>query len=73
MRDSYDFSKGISNPYIEKMGKQQVTIRLDEGVVQYFKDMSEEVGIPYQTIINLYLRECAGTGKRLNLEWLQPK
>jgi predicted DNA binding CopG/RHH family protein len=49
--------------------KRQVTIRLDEPTIKYFKGLSEESGIPYQTLINLYLRECAATQKRLSLAW----
>lgn len=49
--------------------KKPVTIRLDEGSISYFKGMAEETGIPYQSLINLYLKECAATGKRLSLAW----
>jgi predicted DNA binding CopG/RHH family protein len=68
MRKEYDFSKGRPNPYAAKL-KRQVTIRLDEITIKYFKDLSEESGIPYQTLINLYLRDCALTHKRLKLAW----
>lgn len=68
MRKSYDFSKGKKNPYANRV-KKQVTIRLDEGTIAYFKDLAEEVGIPYQTLINLYLRDCAATSRRLALKW----
>ncbi|MCB1162675.1 BrnA antitoxin family protein, partial [bacterium] len=54
VRSSYDFSKGKKNPYANRL-KRQITIRLDEGTVQYFKELAEETGIPYQTLINLYL------------------
>jgi predicted DNA binding CopG/RHH family protein len=68
MRKSYDFSGGKKNPYASRL-KKQVTIRLEEGTITYFKDLSEELGIPYQTLINLYLRDCAATSRRLAMEW----
>ncbi len=68
MRKNYDFTKAQKNPYANKL-KKQVTIRLDMGTVEFFKDLSEETGIPYQTLINLYLRDCAMENKRLSLEW----
>ena len=68
MKKHYDFSKSKPNPYIEK-AKRQVTIRLDEGTVVYFKGMAARAGIPYQSLINLYLRDCAAERKRLKMEW----
>ena len=68
MRKHYDFSKAKKNPYASKL-KQQVTIRLDKTTVEYFKGLSSELGIPYQTLINLYLRECAESKKRLSMRW----
>ncbi|MBU6269671.1 MAG: BrnA antitoxin family protein [Betaproteobacteria bacterium] len=68
MRKHYDFSNARKNPYAAQL-KKSVTIRLDEGSILYFKDMAEETGIPYQSLINLYLKDCAATGKRLNLAW----
>ena len=68
MKKEYDFSKGRRNPYA-KLLKRQVTIRLDAQTIKYFKAISQECGIPYQTLINLYLRDCAATGKRLALHW----
>jgi len=70
MRAHYDFSKmkGKKNPYIKYL-KQPVTIRLDKDSVEYFKALSEESGIPYQTLINLYLRDCAAHEKKLDLSW----
>ncbi len=68
MRKSYDFSKAKKNPYATRL-KQQVTIRLDKSTISYFKSLSEEVGVPYQTLINLYLRDCAETKKRLMIQW----
>lgn len=68
MRKEYDFSKGRRNPYAARL-KRQVTIRLDDQTIKYFKGLSQESGIPYQALINLYLRDCATTRKRLSLAW----
>ncbi|MCR4293700.1 MAG: BrnA antitoxin family protein [Candidatus Kuenenia sp.] len=70
MRDHYDFSKmkGRKNPYLKYL-KQPVTMRLDRDTVRYFRSMSEETGIPYQTLINLYLRDCAISQRKLQIKW----
>ncbi len=68
MRKHYDFSKAKRNPYARRL-KQQVTIRLDRDTVQHFKRLAEETGIRYQTLINLYLRECASSGKKPSNIW----
>ncbi len=68
MKREYDFSKGHPNPYAARL-KRQVTIRLDDMTLEYFKQLSQECGIPYQTLINLYLRDCAVTKKRLSMIW----
>jgi uncharacterized protein (DUF4415 family) len=68
MRDNYDFSEGRPNPYARRL-KRQVTIRLDTATIEYFQDLAAETGIPYQALINLYLRECAATRKRLSTAW----
>lgn len=70
MRDHYDFSKmkGKKNPYTKHL-KQPVTMRLDRDSVEYFKNLSEELGIPYQTLINLYLRDCAVNERKPDLAW----
>lgn len=68
MKDRYDFSKGRPNPYA-KLLKKAVTIRLDATTVEYFKALAEESDIPYQTLINLYLRDCAANHRRLDLKW----
>ena len=68
MRKEYDFSKAKKNPYAALL-KKQITIRLDEDAIDYFKGISETVGIPYQSLINLYLRDCAATHRKLNLSW----
>jgi predicted DNA binding CopG/RHH family protein len=70
MRDHYDFSKmkGHKNPYTKYL-KQSVTMRLDRDTVAYFRSMAEEQGLPYQALINLYLRDCAVTERKLQMEW----
>lgn len=68
MRRQYDFSKARQNPYASRL-KQSVTIRLDAAAVAYFKELAAESGIAYQTLINLYLRDCAATGRKLALQW----
>ncbi|MEX2507818.1 MAG: BrnA antitoxin family protein [Pseudohongiellaceae bacterium] len=70
MRAHYDFStmKGKKSPYTKYL-KQPVTMRLDKDSVEYFKSLAEESGIPYQTLVNLYLRECAANEKKLDLSW----
>jgi predicted DNA binding CopG/RHH family protein len=68
MRKQYDFSAARKNPYAAQL-KQSVTIRLDQGAVTYFKSLADETGIPYQSLINLYLRNCAASKKKINLAW----
>ena len=68
MKRSIDFSKGKPNPYARKL-KRSITIRLDTFTIDYFKALADETEIPYQTLINLYLRECAGTQRRLAMHW----
>lgn len=68
MRKEYDFSAARKNPYAALL-KKQITIRLDEESISYFKAISEQVGIPYQSLINLYLRDCAASHRKLNLSW----
>jgi uncharacterized protein (DUF4415 family) len=68
MREEYDFSKSQKNPYAAKL-KRPITIRLDEDSVSYFKSISDEIGIPYQSLINLYLRDCAQSHRKLDLKW----
>ena len=70
MKKEYDFSKmrARKNPYTSRL-KRQVTIRMGEDVIAYFKDLSEDLGIPYQTLINLYLRDCAASNRRLRMGW----
>jgi uncharacterized protein (DUF4415 family) len=68
MRKEYDFSKAKKNPYASQL-KKQITIRLDGDAIDYFKSISEKVGIPYQSLINLYLRDCVAENRTLNLSW----
>jgi len=68
MRKEYDFSKARRNPYAKRL-KKPVTIRLDEGTIEYFKDLAVETELPYQSLINLYLRDCAAHGRRLSMSW----
>ena len=68
MRKQYDFSVGKPNPYAARL-KRQVTIRLDEVTIDYFKELATETGVPYQTLINLYLRDCAANRRRLSMKW----
>jgi predicted DNA binding CopG/RHH family protein len=65
MRKEYDFSKARKNPYA-KLLKKQITIRIDKQTIDYFKELSAETGIPYQNLINLYLRNCAVENKKLS-------
>lgn len=69
MRDEYDFSKSTRNPYTKKLRKA-VTIRLGVDVIDYFRSIADETGIPYQTLINLYLRDCAQSNRKLDMRWI---
>ena len=68
MKKHYDFSHATRNPYAKRL-KRQVTIRIEEDTLAYFKKLASETGIPYQTLINMYLRDCAARRKQLRLEW----
>jgi len=70
MKKEYDFSKlkGRKNPYAKRL-KKQITIRVGVDVLEYFKELAEETGIPYQNLINLYLRDCVVSKKRPSLKW----
>jgi len=70
MRKEYDFTKmkGRKNPYAGKL-KKQITIRIGVDVLEYFKELADETGIPYQNLINLYLRDCLVTKRRPSLKW----
>ena len=70
MRKEYDFAKmkGRKNPYAKRL-KKQVTIRMGVDIIDYFKRMSEDTGIPYQNLINLYLRDCVQSGRKISIKW----
>lgn len=70
MKSEYDLSKMKSrpNPYAAKL-KKPITMRLGEDVLEYFKGMTEETGVPYQTLINLYLRDCMTHGRKIDINW----
>jgi uncharacterized protein (DUF4415 family) len=70
MRKEYDFErmKGRKNPYAKKL-KQQVTIRMGVDIIEYFKKLAEETGIPYQSLINLYLRDCVQSHRKPTIKW----
>lgn len=68
MKDEYDFSQSVPNPYISKL-KTQITLTLEEDVINYFNHLSQETGIPYPSLINLYLRDCVQSQRKLSLDW----
>jgi len=70
MKKEYDLSKmkRKRNPHASRL-KKQVTIRMGTDIITYFKAMADETGIPYQHLINLYLRDCVERGRKLNLKW----
>jgi len=68
MKQNYDFSKARRNPYAKRL-KKPITIRLDESTIEYFRELAEELDIPYQTLINLYLRDCASSQRKLRMKW----
>ena len=68
MREENDFSNAIKNPYAKKL-KKQITINIDSNTIDYFKSQSDCLGIPYQTLINLYLTDCAKNKKQLLMSW----
>ena len=68
MEKEYDFTKAKKNPYVGKL-KQQITINIDKDTVAYFKTLSQDTGVPYQTLINLFLTDCAKNRKRLSMHW----
>ena len=68
MRKEYDFANARSNPYAARL-KKQITIRLDVETINYFKGLASERGVPYQSLINLYLRDCAATRRKPSLKW----
>lgn len=71
MRNEYDFSKSRKNPYAKRL-KRQITMRIDADSIEYFKQMAADLGMPYQNLINLFLRDCAARKLRPTVEWPQP-
>jgi uncharacterized protein (DUF4415 family) len=71
MRPEYDFSNSRPNPYAKRL-KKQVTINIDTDSIDYFKTQSKAIGIPYQTLINLYLSDCVANKKQLKVLWDNP-
>lgn len=69
MRKEYDFSEAKKNPY-SKLLKKQITIRIEEDTIEYFKNLAEEMNIPYQNLINLYLTDCVNKNRKLKFEWV---
>jgi predicted DNA binding CopG/RHH family protein len=68
MRTNYDFSNSRPNPYAKKL-KKSITIRVDEDALDYFKSLAEKSEVPYQTLINMYLKDCASHHRELQLSW----
>ena len=68
MREEYDFSNAEKNPYAKRL-KKQITINIDTDTIDYFKSMAASSGIPYQTLINLYLTDCAAQKRQLAVSW----
>ena len=70
MKPEYNLSemKSRHNPYAAKL-KKSITIRMDEEVIAYFKGMAEEAGVPYQSLINLYLQDCVAHKRKIDISW----
>jgi predicted DNA binding CopG/RHH family protein len=68
MKQEYDLTKARRNPHAKRL-KTRVTIKLDAATIDYLRDLAEETEIPYQTLINLYLGDCAASGERLKMDW----
>lgn len=68
MRDEYNLQSGVRNPYLKNI-KKSVTIRLDDEVIVYFKNLAVEKGVPYQSLINLYLKDCVQQCREPSLSW----
>lgn len=68
LEKEFDFKNAVRNPYAKKL-KKQITIKLAPAVIDYFKEESEETGIPYQTLINLYLTDCVKEKRKLKMNW----
>ena len=72
MRKEYDFARARKSPYARRR-KRPITLRLDEETISYFKRLAARLGLPYQSLINLYLRDCAASRRRLRLAWSRSK
>lgn len=68
MKDNYNFSRGIKNPYAKKL-KKQITFRIDVDTIEYFNEQTADVGISYQNLINLYLRDCTEKKRSMSFSW----
>ena len=68
MLNEYDFSNAVKNPYTKTL-KKQITINLDSSTIDYFKSLAERYGVPYQTLMNLYLRDCAVNQRQPQISW----
>ena len=68
MLDEYDFSKAVKNPYVRK-GGHRITINMDAATADYFRNQANQSGIPYQTLINLYLADCAANKRQVEISW----
>lgn len=68
MKKEYDFSNAKSNPYASQL-KKTITIRIDEECISYFKALAEETGLPYQSLINLFLKDCAVNKRKPDIKW----
>ena len=70
MKKEYDFSKSRKNPYARSL-KKPITIRLDQDTLEYFKSLAVETGLPYQSLMNLYLRDCLAKNRKVQINWPQ--
>jgi len=68
MKKEYDFSNSVKNPYIKKL-KKQISIRVEKDTIEYFKQLSIELGIPYQNLMNMFLSDCANKNMRPKIRW----
>lgn len=68
MKKEYDFSQAKRNPFSGQL-KKTITIRIDEDSITYFKDMADETGLPYQVLMNMYLKDCAENKRKLDIKW----
>jgi predicted DNA binding CopG/RHH family protein len=68
LNKEFDFSKAVRNPYINRV-RRTITINIDASTIDYFKEQSADSGIPYQTLINLYLSDCVKSNRKLNMSW----